>query len=77
MTNPDEELVEYDPEPIALLDGEAVLFDQKEFCAEFNCHAVMFRDGALFVLCKESRKWVPAEGRGQEPSSPKGLRSVK
>jgi hypothetical protein len=70
--SPDDETEFYEPEPISLADGEAVIFDRAEFEQDFNCYAAMCREGALFVLCRETRKWVTVEGRGLEPTKPSG-----
>lgn len=61
----DEELAEYEPEPVGLSEGDVMIFDKAEFEQDFNCYAAMNSEGTLFVLCKDKRKWVPAEGRGQ------------
>ncbi len=68
-TEPDdtEDFGEYEPEPVFLADGDLAIFDKTEFEQDFNCYAAMSRDGQLWVLCKETRKWVSAEGRGHEP----------
>ena len=55
----------YVPELASLADGEVLLFDPVEVEAAFNAYAVMFTDGCLFYLCKETRKWVNVEDYGQ------------
>jgi hypothetical protein len=62
----------YEPEPVSLVDGEVLIFDKADFEQEFNCFAARNLDGYVEVLCRGTRKWVPAEGRGSEPSKPKG-----
>lgn len=74
----DDEVEEYEPMPAGLSDGDVLIFDRSEFEQDFDCYAAMLRGGCLFVLCKESRKWVPAEGRGLEPPRAGGkLRTVQ
>lgn len=68
----EDDLEVYEPEPVGLADGEALIFDKAEFEQEFNCYAAMVKDGGLYVLCKETRKWVLAEGRGVGTTKPAG-----
>lgn len=75
--SPDDELEDAGPgdycsTPVSVGDGEVLIFDSLEFEVDFNCYAATVDEGVLFVLCKETRKWVPAEGRGQEPGKPSG-----
>jgi hypothetical protein len=69
---PDDEGEVYEPEPVGLGDGEALIFDKAEFEQDFDCYAAMVRDGGLYVLCKQTRKWVLAEGRGVGTTKPTG-----
>lgn len=68
----DEEIGRYEPIPAGLSDGDVLIFDPVDFEAAFNCYGLQLRENQLFVLCKETRRWVPAEGRGQEPKKPSG-----
>lgn len=63
---------EYEPQPAGLSDGDTFIFDRAEFEQEFDCYAAMSRDGQLYVLCKQSRKWVSVESRGIEPPKAAG-----
>ena len=42
-------------------DGDIILFDIFEFCESVNAHGAMNRDGNLFVLNRETLKWVNVE----------------
>ncbi len=67
--DPDDEIEvegEYTPEPAGLSDGDTFIFDRAEFEEAFDCYATMSRDGQLYVLCKQTRKWVSVESRGVE-----------
>lgn len=64
----------YTPELASLADGDVLLFDPVEFEAEFNAFAVMVKEGCLFYLCRDTRKWVNVEDYGQ--NKPK-LRKVQ
>lgn len=78
--NPEDDEIEQDdyvPEAVGLADGEFMIFDPLDFEMEFDCYAVTVRGNCLFVLCKQSRIWVPAEGRGSGPAKPSKLRTVQ
>jgi len=49
------------PEPMAIGDGEVVLFDPERFQSKYNAVAVMVRDGGLFVLQEGERKFTNVE----------------
>lgn len=49
------------PEPMAIGDGEVVLFDPETFQSKYNAVAVMVRDGGLFVLQEGERKFTNVE----------------
>lgn len=68
--SPDDEPEGYDPEPAFMADGEVLIFDHREFAEDFDCYATMLRENVLFVLCRKTRKWVPAEGRSMQPDKP-------
>lgn len=51
----------YEPEPVGLNDGDIMIFDRFEFEAAFECYAAQNRNGHLFVLKKDTRKWECAE----------------
>lgn len=57
----------YSPEPMGLHDDSCVIFDITEFEETFNCYAVQYKAGALWVLDKDSKRWVDVEG----PDKPK------
>ena len=70
--SPDDE--SYIPEAIGLADGEVILFDPAEFEADFDAYGVMVREGCLFYLDKETKRWVNVEDHGK-PRAP--LRKVQ
>lgn len=49
------------PEPMAIGEGEVVLFDPDGFQAKYSAVAVMVRDGGLFVLQEGERKFTNVE----------------
>jgi len=49
------------PEPMAICDGEVVLFDPEGFRAKYSAVAVMVRDGGLFVLQEDADKFTNVE----------------
>ena len=51
----------YEPQPTAVMDGEALLADPVEFFELTQSIAVIARDGALYVLRRDSFKWVNVE----------------
>ena len=53
----------YTPQPIVMGDGDIVIADPLEFADEFNCYAYRYDQGGLSVLCRDTREWVPVEGR--------------
>lgn len=63
----------YEPVPEGVADGDALIFDPVEFGEATNSLAVMVRDGAMFVLDKESMKWVNVEALKR----PGNVRSIK
>lgn len=56
-----EEVEVYTPQPITLMDGDALIFDPDDFAETFDAHAVIHRDGCLFVLCRETLDWKKVE----------------
>lgn len=68
-----EELDGYYPEPMGLHDDSCVIFDTVEFESVFNCYAVQYKAGVLWVLDKDSRKWVDVEA----PDAKKGASNVR
>lgn len=77
MTDTDDEVT---PEPISLGDGEVLLAYPLEFYEMTNSVAAMVRNGALFVLCRDTLKWVNVEdihkhGAGAKLSAIKGNKS--
>jgi hypothetical protein len=65
----------YEPQPMGLSDGDLVIFDRAEFEQDFNCYAAMSRDGQLWVLDRDTRKWATAEK--PDASKPQKFRSVQ
>jgi hypothetical protein len=64
----DEDLVEYELEPLTLIDGEFHIFDPVEFAELYrNPIAVMAHEGALFYLDRDSRKWTNVEQPTAKP----------
>jgi hypothetical protein len=51
----------YEPQPTAVMDGEALLADPVEFFEITHSIAAFARDGALYVLRRDSLKWVNVE----------------
>jgi len=51
----------YEPEIIEIGDGGVLLQDPVEFYEMTNSFAAMVRDGGLFVLCRDTLKWVNVE----------------
>ncbi|WP_426269166.1 hypothetical protein ACN9MB_13145 [Dyella kyungheensis] len=51
----------YDPQPTEILDGSVLLADPVEFFELTKSHAAIVRDGALFVLRRDTVKWVNVE----------------
>lgn len=49
------------PEPMAICDGEVVLFDPDGFQSKYKAGAVMVRDGGLFVLQEGESKFTNVE----------------
>ena len=48
-------------EPMAIGDGEVVLFDPEAFRERYNAVAAMVRDGGLFVLQRDGVKFTNVE----------------
>jgi hypothetical protein len=64
----DDDLVEYEPEPLSLVDGEFHIFDPVEFVELYrNPLAVMAYAGGLFYLDRETRKWTNVEQPAAKP----------
>ena len=61
----DEEIVgevdTYEPVPACVGDGEVLIADPAEFCQLTGSIAAQVRDGALFVLGRDTLKWVNVE----------------
>lgn len=51
----------YEPESVQLIDGELFVFDMVEFSEALNALAMQWVKGELFVLDRETRKWVNVE----------------
>ena len=48
----------YEPQPAALNDGDVLIADPIEFHEMTNSIASMVRGNDLFVLCRDTLKWV-------------------
>ena len=66
MTTDTEET--YEPQPHEILDGSVLLADPVEFFELTGAHAAIVRDGALFVLRRDSMKWENVESINQKPA---------
>jgi hypothetical protein len=51
----------YEPVPERVMDGEVLIADPWEFFEVTNGLAAIVRDGALFVLDRDTRKWRNVE----------------
>ena len=51
----------YEPQPTGVMDGEALIADPFEFFELTQSLAAIVRDGALYVLRRDSLKWVNVE----------------
>ena len=70
----------YEPQPAALNDGDVLIADPVEFHEMTHSVASMVRNGALFVLCRDTLKWVSVEdihkhGAGAKLSAIKGTKA--
>lgn len=61
MAEPDESELTYEPMPEGVPDGDALIFDPVEFAEATKSLAVIVRDGAMFVLDRDTLKWVNVE----------------
>jgi hypothetical protein len=59
----------YEPEPVEICDGSVLLQDPIEFYELTNSVAAMVRDGILFVLCRDTLKWVNVEDASKKPAA--------
>jgi len=57
----DDEELEYEPRPAMMGDGDVFIEDPIELLEMLGGLAFQVNDGALFVLKKESMKWVNVE----------------
>jgi hypothetical protein len=55
------EFVEYQPTTVECGDGGVVLGDITEFLIDTDAVAILVRDGHLFVLRRETLKWMNVE----------------
>lgn len=64
------------PEPLWLVDGEIVILDPEAFAEATGSIAFQARDGALYLLKRDSMKWINIE---DEPKTkrPRSLTAVK
>ncbi|KAF1045622.1 hypothetical protein [Xylophilus sp.] len=51
----------YEPAPAGLADGDVLIADPVEFYEVTKSIAAMVRGGALFVLARDTLKWVNVE----------------
>ena len=47
----------YEPQVFGVNDGELVILDALEFGEVFDCYAVSWRDGSMFVLDRNTKEW--------------------
>lgn len=71
------ELGAYEPQPAGLSEGDAFIFDRAEFEQDFNCYAVMSRGGQLWILDKETRRWLPVEPPEPAEKASRKLKTVQ
>lgn len=57
----DIEVDTYEPIPVCVADGDVMIPDPAEFSDLTGSIAAQVRDGALFVLSRDSLKWVNVE----------------
>lgn len=67
----------YEPQPAEILDGAALLADPYEFFEMTKAHAAIVRDGALYVLLRDTMKWVNVESISKPVKDGVRLSSVK
>lgn len=68
----------YEPEPCSLGELEVLIFDPIEFTELTNSIAAVARDGALFVLDRETLKWRNVEDlKKEQKKTGSGLRAIK
>jgi hypothetical protein len=65
-------------ETYSIGDGEVIFADAAAFFAATDSHAAQLRDGALFVLRRDSLKWENVESIHQrKPASVAAIRGQK
>lgn len=47
----------YEPQVVGINDGELIILDALEFGEVFDCYAVSWRDGSMFVLDRDTKEW--------------------
>lgn len=57
----------YEPVPELVHENSILIFDPAEFVEKFNCDAVWATPEGVFVLDRDSRKWVNVEGGNPAP----------
>ena len=67
----------YEPQPADLSEDDCFIFDRAEFEQDFNCYAVQFKGGQLWVLSKESKRWVSVEAPDKADKEPRKFKSVQ
>ncbi len=73
-TEPDDtEEEEYEPEPCILGDGDVLIEDPVELFEMTHSIAMQVRDGGLYVLDRDSRKWRNVEADDKRAN----VRSIK
>ena len=73
----EEESGAYEPMPAGLSEDDCFIFDRAEFEQDFNCYAVQFKGGQLWVLDKESKRWRNAETPDKADKEPRKFKSVQ
>jgi hypothetical protein len=69
----DEVEEEYEPEPCILGDGDVLIEDPVELFEMTHSIAMQVRDGGLYVLDRETRKWRNVESEVKRSN----VRSIK
>lgn len=72
----EEEELEYEPRPALMGDGDVLVEDPIELLAELGGLALQVKDGALFVLLKDSMKWKNVEDAKKAATRPTVISAV-
>ena len=67
----------YLPSPQEIMDGAVLLSDPLEFFELTESYAAIVRDGALFVLRRDTMKWVNVEALPKAGAKLSAIKSTK